>query len=69
MGINECLMALPKEELVKSIVDIVEKKNCVDNLNIAFSLGEMDKYDNEAQKKQRLINIFHKIMEQISECD
>lgn len=69
MGIKECLFALPKEELVKSILDIVEKKNCVDNLNIAFSLGEMDKYDNEAQKKQRLINIFHKIMEQISECD
>ena len=26
MGINECLMALPKEELVKCIKDIVEKK-------------------------------------------
>jgi hypothetical protein len=69
MGINECLMALPKEELVKSIVDIVEKKNCVDNLNIAFSLGYMDKYDNEMQKKQRLIEIFHKIMTQVFECE
>ena len=69
MGINECLMALPKEELVKCIVDIVEKKNCVDNLNIAFSLGYMDKYDNEMQKKQRLIEIFHKIMTQVFECE
>ena len=69
MGIEECLFALPKEELVKCILYIVEKKECVDNLNIAFSLGYMDKYDNEAQKKQRLIEIFHKIMEQISECD
>lgn len=69
MGIKECLMALPKEELVKSIVDIVESKKCVDNLNIAFSLGYMDKYDNEAQKQQRLIEIFHKIIKQVFECE
>ncbi len=69
MGIKECLMALPKEELVKCIEDIVESKKCVDNLNIAFSLGHMDKYDNEAQKKQRLIEILHKIMTQVFECE
>ena len=69
MGIEECLFALPKEELVKCILDFVEKKECVDNLNIAFSLGHMDKYNNEAQKKQRLIEIFHKIMTQVFECE